>query len=40
MFGGEKMKEVYFLIGFVTTIATILITENAINQVCSKKNNK
>lgn len=34
------MKEVYFLIGFVSTVVTILITENAMNQVCSKKNNK
>lgn len=34
------MKEVYFLIGFVTTIATILITESAIKQVNSKKKNQ
>lgn len=40
MFGGGKMKEVYFLIGFVTTIATILVTENAIHQVNSNKKNQ
>ncbi len=34
------MKEVYFLIGFVTTIATILITESSINQANSKKKNQ
>lgn len=39
-FGGKKMKEVYFLIGFVATIATILVTENAIHQGNSNKKNQ
>lgn len=40
MFGGEKMKEIYFFIGFISTIATVLVTENAMNQVYSKQKNQ
>lgn len=39
-FGGDFMKEIYFLLGFVSTIVAVLVTENAMNQVNSKKKNQ
>lgn len=37
-FGGERMDKLFFIGGFVVTLAVVLITEKATEKITSKSN--
>lgn len=37
-FGGERMDKIFFIGGFVLTLAVVIITEKATEKITSKSN--